>query len=59
MKTNFNPDVFKVKEPPCIKCHENDLDFKLFEDVNGDGLDWVQWYCKNTSCGYYMNVELV
>nr|MDO8114089.1 hypothetical protein [Candidatus Sigynarchaeota archaeon] len=55
----FEPTVFMVKDPPCQKCHESEMDFKLVENVNGDGLDWVQWYCKNNQCGHYINIELV
>nr|MDO8109464.1 hypothetical protein [Candidatus Sigynarchaeota archaeon] len=59
LKKNYTPDVFKVNDPPCDKCHQGGMDFKLFENFNGDGLDWVQWFCKNDNCGHFINVELV
>ncbi|HME55602.1 MAG TPA: hypothetical protein VKM55_25575 [Candidatus Lokiarchaeia archaeon] len=57
-KHHYDASVFRVKDPPCAKCHES-MDFKLYEDFNGSGLDWLQWYCKQATCGYYFNVELL
>jgi hypothetical protein len=59
MSNNFDGSVFKVKDPPCIKCHSPALDFKLYENYDGSGMDWVQWYCKHANCGFYINVEIV
>jgi hypothetical protein len=56
---NYDPSVFKVENPTCNKCHAGSLDFKLFEDLDGSGADWIQWYCKNDDCGYYINVEIL
>jgi hypothetical protein len=55
----YNPRVFQVESPPCKKCHAGSLDFKLFEDLDGTGTDWIQWYCQNEECGYYFNVEIL
>jgi len=35
------------------------MDFKLFENFEGTGTDWVQWCCKNIACGFYFNVEIL
>ena len=56
---NFDPSVFKVAEPPCAKCKSKDMDFKLYTNFEGTGMDWVQWYCKKRDCGYYVNIEIV
>ena len=59
MSDNFDGGVFQVKDPPCMKCHSSALDFKLYENLNDTGVDWVQWYCKREDCGFYINVEIV
>ncbi len=56
---NFNERVFSVRDPPCAKCQENDLDFCLHEDSNGSGFDLLQWSCKNSSCGHKVCIELL
>ncbi len=58
-RPTYDPSVFRVRDPPCGKCHGHDLDFKLYENYNGTGIDWVQWYCKNSHCGHYINVEIL
>jgi hypothetical protein len=58
MNDNFDGSVFSVKEPECTKCHSGYLNFKLYENFNGAGADWLQWYCTQ-NCGFYMNVEIV
>nr|MDO8112554.1 hypothetical protein [Candidatus Sigynarchaeota archaeon] len=55
----FDPRVFKVNDPPCSKCHENGMDFHLHKNFSGLGMDWLQWFCKNSDCGYYINVEIL
>ncbi len=58
MSEKYDASVFKVKEPECKNCHAGHLEFKIFENFNGNGIDWLQWYCTQ-NCGYYMNVEIV
>jgi len=58
MSVNFDARVFNVKDPVCMNCHAGHLDFKLYEDYGGPGVDWLQWYCTQ-NCGYYLNVEIV
>ncbi|MEX2684387.1 MAG: hypothetical protein Q6373_022640 [Candidatus Sigynarchaeota archaeon] len=48
-----------MKDPPCGKCHEYSMDFKLYENFNHTGIDWVQWFCKSVNCGHYINVEIL
>jgi hypothetical protein len=57
IRPNYDPSVFRVRDPPCGNCHLNDLDFKLYENYNDTGMDWVQWYCH--ICGHYINVEIL
>jgi hypothetical protein len=56
-RPTYDPSVFRVRDPPCGKCHGNNLDFQLFENYGNTGMDWVQWYC--TLCGHYLNVEIL
>jgi hypothetical protein len=56
---NYDPRVFQVENPPCKKCHASSLEFKLFEDLDGTGTDWIQWYCQSDGCGNYINVEIL
>ncbi|HME56312.1 MAG TPA: hypothetical protein VKM55_29200 [Candidatus Lokiarchaeia archaeon] len=58
MSDNFDSSVFNVKDPVCAKCRSSVLDFKLYENYNGAGTDWLQWFCTN-HCGYFINVEIV
>jgi hypothetical protein len=58
MSENFDETVFQVKEPKCLKCQKAPLEFKIYENYNDAGNDWLQWYCTN-NCGYYMNVEII
>ena len=53
----FDPSVFQVHEPLCQNC-SGELEFTLVENLNDTGVDWIQWFCKNT-CGYYYNVQLI
>ena len=57
-ENNYDPRVFRVKDPPCVKCHDS-MDFIFYANFNGSGLDWLQFYCKNSNCGYFFNVELL
>ncbi|NMC05565.1 MAG: hypothetical protein GYA24_10145 [Candidatus Lokiarchaeota archaeon] len=59
IRPNHDPSVFRVRDPPCSKCHVNDMDFILYENHANQGTDWVQWYCKNATCGHYINVEIL
>ncbi len=54
----FDRNVFQIRDPPCMKCHE-EMDFKLFENFNNSGIDWLQWCCRNTNCGTCINVEIL
>jgi len=54
---NYDPTVFQVQDPPCSQCHAHDLEFRLYENYGGSGVDWLQWFCEN--CGNCMNVEIV
>ena len=56
--SQYIEEIFQVHEPPCDTCHK-ELDFKLFENYNDSGMDWVQWYCKKENCGFYFNVEIL
>jgi len=58
MTENFDERVFNVKDPLCTKCHSAALDFKLFEDYDGSGTEFVEWYCKHENCGFYVDVEI-
>ena len=58
MSDNFDETVFQVKTPECLKCHEAPLEFKLYENYDEAGNDWLQWYCTH-NCGYYINVEII
>jgi len=53
----FDSRVFQVQEPHCKNCN-GEIEFTLIENLNGTGIDWIQWYCKN-KCGYYYNVQLI
>lgn len=57
-KMTYEPSVFGVRDPPCGICHE-EMDFKIFENYNGTGTDWLQWCCKNLDCGSCFNVEIL
>lgn len=56
-RQNFDPSVFRVMDPPCDLCHAADLDFRIYENYNDSGIDWLQWFCEN--CGNCRNVEIV
>ena len=56
--TVFDRRVFQVEDPPCEKCHSG-MDFRLYENYEGTGTDWVQWCCKNASCAFCFNVEIL
>ncbi len=57
IRPTYDRSVFRVRDPPCAKCHGHNLDFKLYENYGGSGTDWVQWYC--ILCGHYINVEIL
>ncbi len=57
-RTAFDGRVFQVEDPPCGKCHSG-MDFKLYENYDGSGTDWVQWSCKNANCGSNFIVEIL
>ncbi|MHA1684118.1 MAG: hypothetical protein ACTSUE_24475 [Promethearchaeota archaeon] len=54
----FIEEVFKVSDPPCPRCN-HEMDFKIFGNYSNSGIDWCQWYCKDSNCGFYDNVEIL
>jgi len=55
---NYDSTVFNAPGPRC-KNDNGTLDFKIFENYLNSGIDWIQWYCTNDDCNYYINVEII
>ncbi|NMC05564.1 MAG: hypothetical protein GYA24_10140 [Candidatus Lokiarchaeota archaeon] len=54
----FEPSVFHVRDPACSSCNY-EMDFTLIENYLDSGIDWLQWCCKNTSCGKCVAVQIL
>lgn len=56
-RRRFIEEVFAVKEPSCPVCRHV-MDFSIFENFEGSGVDWIQWRCTG-GCGFLKNVEIL
>ncbi len=56
VQRKFEPAVFFVNNPKCKRCAA-DLEFRLFENFEQTGLDWIPWYCSR-GCGFHFAIEI-